>query len=107
MYKRILRAVKNAWYKSSPRKYVEYLRSIGMDIGDNVDILSCHKCHIDEGRAPFIKIGSNVTICTGVTILAHDYSWSVLREAYDEIIPSGGAKLRLGTMSLLVKMRLF
>lgn len=61
-----------------------------MSIGSNVSILSCRKCHIDEGRAPFIAIGSNVTICTGVTILTHDYSWSVLKESHDVYLPSGG-----------------
>lgn len=96
MIKRLIKSFKTRLHKSSPEKYVKYLKSIGMQIGENVSFLSCTKCHIDEGRAPFIKIGSNVVICTGVTILAHDYSWCVLREAYDQILPTGGRHVVIG-----------
>lgn len=96
MLKKIIKYLKINYYKSSSGKYIQYLKSRGMQCGENVDILSCQKLHIDEDRAKFIKIGSNVVICTGVTILAHDYSWCVLREAYNCILPSGGGKVIIG-----------
>lgn len=90
MVKRFLKHFIDLYFRSSPERYIEHLRKKGMTIGNNVSILSCNKCHIDEGRANFIKIGSNVVICTGVTILGHDYSWYVFKEAFNDILPSGG-----------------
>ena len=93
---RIIKHLKNIWVRSSPERYLNYLREKGAVIGDHVDLLSIRNSHIDEGRARFIKIGSNVTICSGVTIMAHDYSWSVLKDAFHEIVPSGGGEISIG-----------
>lgn len=49
---------------------VEYLRSQGVKIGENVDILNSS---IDGCHGFLISIGSNVTI-TGASLLAHDAS---------------------------------
>ncbi len=49
---------------------VDYLRSRGVTIGENVDILNTL---IDSCHGFLISIGNNVTI-TGATLLAHDAS---------------------------------
>ena len=55
-----------------PRDYnsVEYLRSRGVQIGENVSILNSN---IDFCHGFLVSIGNNVTL-TGVTVLAHDAS---------------------------------
>ena len=49
---------------------IEYLRSRGVQIGENVHL---YNTNIDFGHGFLVKIGSNVTL-TGVTGLAHDAS---------------------------------
>ena len=50
--------------------YIDYLRSHGVSIGDNVHIIDSL---IDETYSFLISIGSNVTI-TGASVLCHDAS---------------------------------
>ena len=52
---------------------VEYLRSRGVQIGENVHILNSQ---IDFGHGFLISIGNNVTL-TGVRVLAHDASTQI------------------------------
>ena len=52
---------------------VEYLRSRGVQIGENVNILNSN---IDFGHGFLVSIGNNVTL-TGVTVLAHDASTQI------------------------------
>lgn len=40
---------------------------------------------IDDTQPWLIEIGNDVQITGGVRILAHDYSWSVLKKAYSPI----------------------
>ena len=61
----------------SSKKYVSYLRSLGAHIGVITRFVSPAKIHFDEGRSKYIYIGDSCTICCGVSILAHDHSFSV------------------------------
>lgn len=63
----------------SSETYISYLRNIGMKIGDDCTIYVPTKTLIDESYPWMISIGSHVRITEGVKILAHDYSWSVLK----------------------------
>lgn len=45
-----------------------------------------------------IKIGNDVQITAGVTILLHGYDWAVLKGVYGEVLGSSGGK-KLETMS--------
>lgn len=49
---------------------IEYLRSRGVQIGENVHL---YNTNIDFGHGFLVKIGDHVTL-TGVTVLAHDAS---------------------------------
>ena len=66
--------------KYSSETYVKYLRSIGMKIGNDVTIYVPSKTLIDEQYPWMITICNNVQITEGVKIIAHDYSWSVLKK---------------------------
>ena len=52
---------------------VEYLRSRGVQIGENVNLINTT---IDFGHGFLVAIGNNVTL-TGVTVLAHDASTQI------------------------------
>lgn len=59
--------------------YIEYLRSIGMKIGNNVTIFTPRHVLIDTQYPWMVSIGNNVQITQGVSIIDHDFSWSVLK----------------------------
>lgn len=52
---------------------IEYLRSRGVTIGENVHL---YNTNIDFGHGFLVTIGNNVTL-TGVTVLAHDASTQI------------------------------
>lgn len=84
------------YYKSSSARYVKYLRGKGMRIGHNSVILSPNHSHIDVGRASWIEIGDNCVLTYGISLMAHDYSWSILRKSHDVIAPTGGGGIKIG-----------
>lgn len=81
--------------RASSGDYVEYLRSLGMVIGDNTVIYSPKHCTIDETRPWMVEIGNNVSITEGVTILTHGYDWSVFKGMYGDVLGSAG-HVRIG-----------
>ena len=64
----------------------EYLKLQGIKIGKNCRFYRPSSMNIDITRPIMLEIGSYVKITSGVVILAHDYSRSVLRRAYGEIV---------------------
>lgn len=78
MIKKIINKIRFPHTYSS-EAYVAYLRKLGMEIGNDVTIYSPRESIIDKQYPWMIKIGNHVRITTGVTILSHDFSWSVLK----------------------------
>lgn len=76
--------------KADSKAYIEYLRGLGMKIGEETTIYVPTKTQIDITRPWLITIGSNVKITEGVTILTHGFDWSVLKGVYGDILGSGG-----------------
>ncbi len=64
----------------SGEAYINYLRSIGVEIGDKCRIWNPNHTNIDTQRPHMLHIGDRVRITGGVTILCHDYSRSVFSE---------------------------
>ncbi|MEE1219709.1 MAG: acyltransferase [Ruminococcus sp.] len=64
---------------------IEYLRSLGATVGEDVYFYSPIKTIVDTANARFIEIGNNVQITSDVKILAHDYSFFVLANAYNSL----------------------
>lgn len=46
-----------------------------------------------------IKIGNDVQITAGITILSHGFDWVVLKGVYGEVLGSSGGGWKLETMS--------
>lgn len=81
--------------KYSSISYVRYLRSLGMQIGEDTVIYSPKHCIIDETRPWMIEIGRNVSITEGVTILTHGYDWSVFKGLHGDVLGSAG-RVKIG-----------
>ena len=71
-------------YKSSSNAFICKLRKKGVTIGENCTFYSPVETFVDMQYPWMIEIGNNVRISRGVTILTHDYSWSVLRDYSDD-----------------------
>lgn len=79
----------------SQERYQEYLREHGVTIGNNTRFIDPHRCSIDIHRGDYITIGDNCCLSVA-TILAHDYSWYTLLDAYNDILPDPGGKVEIG-----------
>lgn len=68
-----------------PDEYLDYLRQLGISIGKGTHAFSTNFT-IDTQRPWMIKIGEYCKITGGVIILQHDYSRSVLRRVYGDVV---------------------
>lgn len=100
MIKRIISLLGDLYNRSSEARYINFLKKKGVKIGKNTSISSPNHSLIDIGRATWIEIGDNCVLTRGVCLIAHDYSWSVLRKSHGVMAPTGGARLRLEIMCL-------
>ena len=84
-FKRIL-----YFHRCDSETYIEYLRKGGAEIGERVNIFDPQNTIIDATRPFLLKIGNDVQITSGVTILTHGYDWSVLKGVYGKVYGSAG-----------------
>lgn len=88
--KELISSVKtNIWNSridKNPNIYNEYLKSIGINIGDNVLFVKPSSNSIDTSAPCLISIGNNVCISKGVTLFVHDYSAFVQRNVTGEVL---------------------
>lgn len=77
MIKKIIRKLlfPNSYNSDS---FIKYLKRKGVSIGDKTYFYSPNRVYIDTQRPHSLHIGNYVNITSGVTILCHDYSRSVL-----------------------------
>lgn len=66
--------------------FVSYLKKKGVSVGDNTKFFSPRNTIVDVTRPYLLKIGKGVKVTSHVTILTHDFSYSVLRPVYHELI---------------------
>lgn len=77
-------------YRYSSDSYVDYLRGIGAKIGDRVNFFNPQSTIVDIQNPHLLTIGDDVQITANVNILTHDFSWSVLKKKYGEVIGGVG-----------------
>ena len=84
--------IKKIIYKErcSQEEYIKYLKKIGISIGSNCRIFDPKTNIIDIQNPYLLTIGENVKITSGVIILTHDYSWSVIANVKGEILGNVG-----------------
>lgn len=73
-------------YRATSVSYINHLKKMGVEIGSDVVLFRPMNTTIDTQNPHLLKIGNHVMITGPVTILTHDYSWSVLKRKYGEIL---------------------
>lgn len=66
--------------------YLKYLRSEGVTIGEDVTFHCPNDTHVDVSDPHLLTIGDHVNLTGPITILTHDYSWSVVKGKTGEIL---------------------
>lgn len=66
------------------------LQEMGIQVGNHTIFYDPNSMSIDRQRPWMLKIGDYCKITKGTVILTHDYSRSVLRRAYGEIVGEAG-----------------
>lgn len=82
---KILYTIKRRLGLVTAEEYKKHLISAGVKIGEHTKFFSSD-IYVDEQRPWMVEIGAYSKITKGVIILQHDYSRSVLRRAYGEVI---------------------
>src|SRR5690606_16794628 len=88
--------LKLRWARTSAKRYIKFLRSKGVIIGENIwmtpDIKSLS---IDITRPSLLEIGNNVRLNKNLTIITHDGGFYVLLNKYHEFISQSG-RVKIG-----------
>ena len=77
-------------HRCDEETYIAFLRNGGAEIGERIRIFDPQNTIIDATRPFMLKIGNDVQITSGVTILTHGYDWSVLKGIYGNVLGSCG-----------------
>ena len=75
----------------SPDSFLKYLREQGVVIGEGTCFLDPVNTIVDTQNPKLLIIGKNVRITSGVKLLTHDFSWSVIGGRYGECIGAIGS----------------
>lgn len=70
----------------SNKEFVTRLNKQGVTCGEHTKFFDITRTHLDISRPWLLEIGDYCKFAPGVTVLAHDYSRSVLRRVYGGII---------------------
>jgi len=74
--------------KRSSDAYISYLRNLGIKIGEGCIIYDPTNIKIDTQIPFMLEIGKYVRMTSGVQILTHDYSFSVLSAVCGDVVGS-------------------
>lgn len=83
--KDVVRKVYNKLFVSN-EGYLKYLRSRGVAIGEDVTFHCPGETHVDVTDPHLLTIGDHVNLTGPITILTHDFSWSVVKGKTGEIL---------------------
>lgn len=95
-FNRYVDNLKLRWARTSPRRYISFLRSKGVKVGDDLWVTPKVKTiSIDTTRPSLVEIGNKVRLNQNLTILTHDGGFYVLKNKYGEFIASSG-RVKIG-----------
>lgn len=82
----IIKKIRNKIHLPTSEEYISELRNKGVEIGKGTIVWDPSRTTIDASRPWMLRIGNYAKITSGVVILCHDYSLSVMRRVYGEWI---------------------
>ena len=71
---KICNKIRKIYYRSSGERYISFLRKKGVQVGEGTIVFNSKDIQIDYSRPELLKIGSNVFLHKGTTILTHDWA---------------------------------
>lgn len=74
--------------RASSEAYCRFLRKRGVRIGEGTFFFAPKTTTVDMTRPYMLSIGRNVMVAAGVTILSHDYGWSVVKGVQGDVYGS-------------------
>lgn len=83
------------YYTSSSKRYIKYLKSGGVKVGNGTFVLDPKKIQIDISRPELLEIGENVFLHRGTIILMHDWASWCFVNSHNDFLPSHG-KVKIG-----------
>lgn len=75
--------------------FIAYLKRGGAIVGEGTRFIDPKKCSVDPGRLDYIEIGRNCCFSVA-SLIAHDYSWYILADSHNEILPDCGGRIVIG-----------
>ncbi|MDG4714776.1 acyltransferase [Winogradskyella marincola] len=88
--------LKLRWARTSPKRYIKFLRKKGIKIGNDIFMTPDVKSiSIDITRPSLIEIGNNVRVNKNLTLVTHDGAFYVLKNLYNEFMPKSG-RIKVG-----------
>ena len=88
--KNIINKIQYLYCRRSSTTFVKYLKKNGCLVGKYTHFHDPKNTFIDPGRLKFIEIGDYCQITRNVTILAHDFSYSILKNVYNDMPQKSG-----------------
>lgn len=89
MIKRIIRELKLLYVKRNSKRYCEFLREKGVEVGEGTHI-AARTCFIDVTRPSLVTIGNNCYLNEHFTLLTHDYTTKVFLHSGGSFVNSSG-----------------
>lgn len=80
---------------SSPDRFISHLIKSGVEIGEGTVFFDPVNTIVDTQNPKLLKLGRNVRITSGVIILTHDFSWSVIAGVTGDCV-GGVAPVKIG-----------
>ena len=71
-------------YRATRDSYIKYIKNNSINCGEGIYIANPHKFYIDRDALKYIDLGNNIQFTQGVTVLAHDESYSVCGPVYND-----------------------
>ena len=72
--------------RANSTRFIRYLTNKGIKVGAGTVFYSPQTISVDTLNPHLVEIGSHCQITSGVRILTHDYSWSVIKKLTGEIL---------------------
>lgn len=86
MIKKIFREIMRKRNFSNNENFIRYLKKNGVIVGERTHFFAPNSCVIDMTRPYLLEFGNSVKVTHGVVILTHDFSYSVLRIKYGDLL---------------------
>lgn len=86
MFRKLIQEIMRKRNFSNNENFILYLKKNGVIVGEKTHFFAPSSCMIDMTRPYLLEFGNSVKVTHGVIILTHDFSYSVLRIKYGDLL---------------------